>query len=86
MEQVNENNFADFENPQIIWEIFGELLDFFFDETFCAVQVANHMSISKKLINKALHRLLQLEAITYIKTDHWGMKHYRLNDEFTGLK
>jgi hypothetical protein len=86
MKQLNEKDFADFENPQFIWEIYGEILDFYFDEKFSAETIANHIGTHKKLINKILHRLIQLKAVNCIETDHWGMKYYRLNNEFIGLK
>jgi transcription initiation factor IIE alpha subunit len=86
MKQLNEKDFADFENPQFIWEIYGEILDFYFDEHFSAETIASHVGTNKKLINKILHRLVNLKAISCAKTDHWGVKYYRLNNEFTGMQ
>jgi len=76
--------FDDFDNPQIIWELYGELLDIFDDGTFTAQQVANETAYNKKLVNKVIHRLIKHEAITETETDHWGVKHYKLNNKFTG--
>jgi len=70
------------EHGQQIWEIYGELLDFYSDFSFTAQQVAYETGYSKKLINKALHRLVQHQAVQLVKTDQWGVKIYRLNDNF----
>lgn len=83
MKTLNENAFNDFDNPQIIWELYGELLDFYSDQNFSAKQVAYETNTDVKLINKILHRLIQHKAVICTGNDHWGVKTYRLNDEFT---
>lgn len=84
MKTLPQDIFDDFDNPQIIWEIYGELMDIFDDGTFTAQQVANETAFSKKLINKVIHRLISYKAVTQTKIDHWEVKHYQLNNEFTG--
>ena len=83
MKQLNENVFNDFEDPQIIWELYGELLDFYSQQDFNAAQVAYETNFDKKLINKILHRLIQHKAVECTGSDHWGVKMYRLNEAFT---
>lgn len=84
MKTLQKGVFDDFDNPQIIWEIYGELLDIYDDGTFTAHQVAYEIGYSKKLINKVIYRLIQFKAVEHTYTDHWGAKHYQLNNEFTG--
>ncbi len=85
MKTLPQDIFNDFENPQIIWEIFGELLDIFDDGIFTAQQVANETGRSTTLINKVAYRLIKHNAIIQVKIDHWEVKHYKLNNEFTGF-
>ena len=82
MKTLDQDTFNDFENKQIIWELYGDLLDFYDQDCFTSEQVAYDTVHSKKLINKVLHRLIQYKAVICIGTDHWGMKTYRLNEEF----
>lgn len=84
MQTLQTTAFDDFENPQIIWEIYGDLLDIYDDEVFTARQIAYETGHSKKLINKIIHRLIQHKAVEQAYTDHWGVKTYRLNKAFTG--
>lgn len=84
MRKLQGGIFDDFDDPQIIWEIYGELLDIYDDETFTARQVAYETGYGKKLINKVLFRLLQYKAVKQVYIDHWNVKHYRLRHEFTG--
>ncbi len=81
---LDRETFNDFEDKQIIWEVYGELLDFYSDTDFTAGQVASEIGVSKKLVNRALHRLIQQEAVICTGLDHWGVKRYRLNNDFTG--
>ena len=83
MKNLDKNIFNDFEDRQIIWELYGELLDIYIDQNFSAKQVAYETGLDKKLVNRVLHRLIQHKALTCTGTDHWGIKTYRLNDEFT---
>jgi hypothetical protein len=83
MNQINENAFDDFDNPQRIWELYGELLDFYDQFSFTAKQVAYETNIDVKLVNKILHRLIYYKAVSCTSTDQWGVKHYRLNKAFT---
>jgi len=83
MNQLDQNIFSDFDNPQLIWEVYGELLDFYNAQDFSAKQVAYEIGFEVKLINKILHRLIQHKAIIFTGTDHWGVKTYRLNEDFT---
>ena len=85
MKQLHQNAFSDFDNPQFIWEIYGEVLDFYDQQSFCAKSIAYTTNTNVKLINKILHRLIYYKAIICTGTDHWGVKQYRLNSEFTGL-
>ena len=82
METLPSTIFDDFDDPQVIWEIFGELLDFFDDGSFTSEQVSRETGHNKQLINKALHRLSQHKAVICTATDHWGVKSYRLNEKF----
>lgn len=83
MKELNKNIFNDFDNPQIIWEIYGELLDFYTEQNFCTKQVAYETGHDTKLINKVLHRLIQHKAVIEVGKDHWGVKTYKLNEAFT---
>jgi len=83
MRQLNKNTFNDFDNPQLIWEVFGELLDLYSDQNFSAKQLAYELNFDVKLINKILHRLKQKQAVICTGIDHWGVKIYRINDTFT---
>lgn len=83
MKTLTENVFDDFEDRQIIWELYGELLGFYTDQNFSAKQVAYETGQDTKLVNRVLHRLIQHKAVICTGTDHWGVKTYRLNDEFT---
>jgi predicted transcriptional regulator len=83
MKQLPETIFNDFENPQIIWELYGELLDGYEDQTFSAENVAYLINLNKKTVNRALHRLIQFKAVEQAKCDIWGVKQYRLNPQFT---
>lgn len=83
MQEIDKNIFSDFENPQIVWEVYGELLDFYNDQIFSATQVAYETGFDKKLINKILHRLIQHKAVICTGQDFWGVKQYKLNEEFT---
>jgi transcription initiation factor IIE alpha subunit len=83
MKEIDRQLFSDFDDPQIIWELYGELLDFYNDQNFSAKQVAYETGIDTKLINKILHRLIQHKAVEFVNTDHWGVKIYRLNESFT---
>ena len=83
MKTLPENAFGDFEDPQIIWELYGELLDFYADQNFCAKQVAYETGQDAKLVNRVLHRLIQHKAVICTGADGWGVKTYRLNDAFT---
>jgi transcription initiation factor IIE alpha subunit len=83
MQQLNKNIFNDFNDPQIIWQIYGELLDFYSQQNFSAKQVAYELGQDTKLINKILHRLIHHKAVTCTGTDHWGVKTYCLNEAFT---
>jgi hypothetical protein len=86
MKQLQETTFDDFtEDKQIIWEIYGELLDFYDDQTFSAKQLSYELGHSKKLINKVLHRLIQTKALKCLGMDTWGDKRYQLVEEFTSL-
>jgi transcription initiation factor IIE alpha subunit len=85
MQELPQNAFNDFDDPQIVWEIFGEILDVFDQHRFTAEEVASQTLCNKKLVNKVLHRLIQYKAVTCAGTDHWGVKTYRLNAAFTGL-
>ncbi|MFN5848737.1 MAG: hypothetical protein ACK5UE_00840 [Chitinophagales bacterium] len=82
MTTITQKYFSDFEDPQLVWEVYGELLDFFNESIFTAEQVSNEIGISKKKINKIIHRLIQHNAVEYVKTDHWGVKNYQLNEAF----
>jgi len=84
MKELQQGIFDDFDNPQLIWEIYGELLDIYDDGSFTAAQIAYETGYSKKLINKVLYRLLKHKAVKQTYIDHWGVKHYSLNHEFTG--
>jgi hypothetical protein len=75
--------FSDFDNPQLVWEVYGELLDFYADQDFSAKQVAYEVGFEVKLINKILHRLIHHKAVVCTGKDHWGVKTYRLNEAFT---
>lgn len=79
---LQENAFNDFDNPQIIWELFGELLDFYADQEFCAKQVAYETNTDVKQINRILHRLIRHKAVICTGTDHWNVKTYRISEEF----
>ena len=81
--QLEKTAFDDFDNPQIIWEVFGELLDFYTDQQFSAKQVAYETGHDTKLINRILHRLIQHKAVSCTGVDCWGVKTYRLNEDFT---
>ncbi|HID92166.1 TPA: hypothetical protein EYP45_03545 [Candidatus Peregrinibacteria bacterium] len=83
MRKLAENTFNDFENRQEIWELYGELLDFYSDACFSAKQVAYETGYSKKIVNKILHRLIQFKAVSLVGLDAWSVKIYRLNEEFT---
>jgi hypothetical protein len=85
MKQLAPNAFSDFDNPQLIWEIYGELLDFYDQNSFCAKSVAYSTNTNVKLINKILHRLIYYKAVSCTGADHWGVKHYRLNNSFKNL-
>jgi hypothetical protein len=84
MNTLNENAFSDFDSPQLIWEIYGELLDFYGQNPFCAKSVAYCINVDVKLINKVIHRLIQHKAVRCTGTDTWGVKRYRLDPAFTG--
>ena len=84
MKTLLQNAFDDFENKQIIWEFYGELLDTYDQSIFCAKQLAYELNMEVKLVNKILHRLIQHKAITCTGADHWGIKQYRLNNAFKG--
>lgn len=83
MRKLAQNAFNDFENKQEIWELYGELLDFYSDACFSAKQVAYETGYSKKMVNKILHRLIQFKAVRIVGVDTWGVKIYSLNEEFT---
>lgn len=83
MKQLAETSFNDFENPQLIWEIYGELLDLYTDQNFSAKQIAYETHSDTKLINRVLHRLIQFKAVKQTHCDIWGIKQYSLNPEFT---
>jgi hypothetical protein len=83
MKLLNQAAFSDFDNSQLVWEVYGELLDFYNDQDFSAKQVAYEVGVEVKLINKILHRLIHHKAIVCTGTDHWGVKTYRLNEAFT---
>ena len=83
MQTIDRNIFSDFADQQKIWELYGELLDFYSDQNFSAAQIAYETNTDKKLINKILHRLIQNKALICKGTDPWGAKIYQLNDEFT---
>jgi hypothetical protein len=83
MHTRNENIFDDFDDRQVIWELYGELLDFYFDQSFSAKQVAYETNTDTKLVNRILHRLIQHKAVICTGSDCWGAKIYRLNDDFT---
>jgi hypothetical protein len=83
MRQLDIRRFSDFDNSQLVWEVYGELLDFYADQDFSAKQVAYEVGFEVKLINKILHRLIHHKAIVCTETDHWGVKTYRLNEAFT---
>jgi hypothetical protein len=80
-----KNAFDGFDDPQLIWEIYGELLDFYDQNPFCAKSVACSTNTDVKLVNKVLHRLIYYKAVECTGTDHWGVKQYRLDKAFTGL-
>jgi transcription initiation factor IIE alpha subunit len=82
MRQITVKDFSDFQDPQLVWEVYGEILDIYEEELFTAEQIANEIGINKKLVNKIIHRLTQHNALEYVHTDHWGVKNYRLNEEF----
>lgn len=82
MKKLPKNAFDDFEDKHLIWGIYGELLDFYTQQNFCALQVANEIGYDKKLINKVIHRLIKFKAIKLVGLDCWGVKTYRINDEF----
>lgn len=82
LKHLHRNAFSDFEDRQIIWELYGELADFYSQQNFSAKQVAYETGHDTKLINKVLHRLIQHKAVECIDTDHWGIKTYRLNEDF----
>jgi len=77
-----QNTFDDFDNHQLIWELYGELLDFYSEQTFSAKQVAYETGQSKQLINRILHRLIQHKAVICKGTDKWNTKLYKLNNAF----
>jgi hypothetical protein len=83
MRQLDIRRFSDFDNSQLVWEVYGELLDFYADQDFSAKQVAYEVGVEVKLINKILHRLIHHKAVVCTGTDHWGVKTYRLNEDFT---
>jgi hypothetical protein len=82
MKPLTNNIFDDFEDKQIIWELYGELLDYYTQQNFSAKQVAYETNLDTKLINKVLHRLIQHKAVQCVGTDTWGAKIYCLNSEF----
>jgi hypothetical protein len=82
MQTIPEKAFDDFDNPQIVWEIYGEILDFYDQNSFTAAQVAYDVNVDKKLVNKVLHRLIYYKAVTCTGADHWGVKSYCLNEAF----
>jgi hypothetical protein len=84
MKTLPENAFSDFNNPQFVWEIYGELLNIFPDCSFTAGELASECFVDKKLVNKVLHRLIYYKAVRCIGIDHWGVKKYRLNEAFGG--
>jgi hypothetical protein len=84
MKTLNPNAFSDFNDPQLIWEIYGELLDFYGQNPFCAKSVAYAMNTDVKLVNRVLHRLIYYKAVRCTGTDAWGVKRYRLDPAFTG--
>jgi predicted transcriptional regulator len=84
MKTLNQNAFDDFENKQLIWEIYAELLDFYDQNSFCAKSVAYSTNTDVKLINKILHRLIYYKAVECVGTDTWGAKKYKLNKAFKG--
>jgi hypothetical protein len=83
MRQLDIRRFSDFDNSQLVWEVYGELLDFYADQDFSAKQVAYEVGVEVKLINKILHRLIHHKAIVCTGKDHWGVKTYRLYETFT---
>ena len=83
MRTLDKQIFSGFEDQQMIWELYGELLDFYSDQNFSAAQIAYETNTDKKLINKILHRLIHHKAVVCKGNDPWGAKIYRLNDEFT---
>ena len=85
MKTLETTTFDDFGDTQTIWEIYGEILDFYDEQTFSAKQISYELGHTKKLINKVLHRLVQKEAVKCVGMDTWGDKRYQLNEEFTNL-
>lgn len=81
MNRLQDN---DLEDKQQIWELYGYLADYYFDQIFSAEQVAYDTNTPKKLVNKILHRLIHHKAVTCVGTDNWGVKSYRINDDFEG--
>lgn len=79
---LTEKDFSDFNDPQLVWEVYGEILDFYDEDDFTAEQVSNEIGLNKKLINRIIHKLVQLGALEYTKKDHWGTKYYRLHEAF----
>jgi predicted transcriptional regulator len=82
MRQLDILRFSDFDNPQLVWEVYGELLNFYNDQDFSAKQVAYATNLEVTLINKILHRLIHHKAVVCTGKDHWGVKTYRLNETF----
>lgn len=83
MQTLPNDIFNDFDARLEIWDLYGELLDFYADINFTAKQVAYETNHSTKTVNKILHRLIQHKAVRIVKTDHWGIKIYRINEAFT---
>jgi hypothetical protein len=83
MREFNRAAFSDFDDPQLVWEVYGELLDFYPDQDFSAKQVAYEVGFEVTVINKILHRLIHHKAVVCTGKDHWGVKTYRLNENFT---
>ena len=72
----------DASHRQLIWELYGDLLEFYKEVSFSAKQVAYDLNMDTKQVNKILHRLIQKKAVLCIEEDHWGVKTYRLCDAF----
>jgi hypothetical protein len=73
-----------------MWELFALLLDFDFEQTFTAKELAKHTEFTKSELNKLLFRLhLQKAVLMHVKTPNGdtlslskGATVYKLNKEF----